>query len=440
VTDSNNNTIKVKTKLYTKTLKSNIEEWHQWCKKANKGCLMITHGSDTLVWYVREPIDKYLSYRNNYFDEGMAPMSVKERDLENYSVKTLFDSQKLGGTCMNCHTAKRNNINHGAIHIRGGSTGGTYIIDDSSLVRYTIPKEYKNLRLAYFDFHPQQEVIAFSTNRYDGAQRYIQNGKWCDFMTDTMGIIVLYDIKTNTLTTAKSVSDPAYDYASPCWSRDGKTLYFCRGPHRDVSQAYNYKFDLYKVEYDSNTKTFGNAECIFPFSHYGVSGAMPKFSPTENFLVVSVIESSTFPSLNDGDYYIVYPDSIMPAGIKYEISINGRKAKENTAPAPHAKIEAMTNANSLDGEKYHSFSSNGRWMVFSSCRLTGTQAITHIVYIDKNGKSSKPFILPQETPNFYKTNIQSFIFPNTSTVPANYDAETTSLNAGKNTKAVKVKL
>ncbi len=440
ITDSNGKQTKAQTKLYTKILQPNIKKWHKWLSLARNGFLSIIHGKDTLIWFVKDPIDKYISYRNNFFAEKQFKMTVSERDLENYNTKILFDTERLNNSCMNCHTASRNNINHGAILIRG-TMSGTYIIDDSSFVRYVVPKQYsQQLYFTYFDFHPKQEVIAFSTNRNDMAERVLQNNKFNDFITDTFGTIVLFDIKTNTVTTAKSLSDPNYDYASPCWSNDGKTLYFCRGPHRDRTKPWNYKFDLYKTEYDSASKTFGEAQCVFPFSNYGVSAAMPKFSTTGNYLVVSVLQSGTFPAVNDGDYYIVYPDSIKPAGEKYKISINGRKAFENTAQALHSKTEELKNANSLDAEKFHSFSSNGRWMVFTSCRLTGIQGITHIVYMDKDGKAGKPFILPQHEADFYSKNILSFVFPNTSTVPANYNVETTARQAGKTNKTINVNL
>jgi hypothetical protein len=48
-------------------------------------------------------------------------------------------------------------------------------------------------------------------------------------------------------------------------------------------------------------------------------------------------------------------------------------------------------ANSPDVESYHSWSSNSRWIVFSSRRMDGLYTRPYIAYIDAHGKACKPF-------------------------------------------------
>jgi hypothetical protein len=71
--------------------------------------------------------------------------------------------------------------------------------------------------------------------------------------------------------------------------------------------------------------------------------------------------------------------------------------------------------NSDYSDSYHSWSSNSKWLIFSSKRGDGLTARPYISYIEENGISEKPFILPQEDPEFYKGFPKSFNIPEFST-------------------------
>jgi hypothetical protein len=62
-------------------------------------------------------------------------------------------------------------------------------------------------------------------------------------------------------------------------------------------------------------------------------------------------------------------------------------------------------------DSYHSWSSNSKWLVFSSRRDDGLTTRPYIAYIDNNGIASKPFILPQSDPEFYNSFLRSFNVP-----------------------------
>ena len=62
-------------------------------------------------------------------------------------------------------------------------------------------------------------------------------------------------------------------------------------------------------------------------------------------------------------------------------------------------------------ESYHSWSANGRWLVFSSKRDDGRSARPYIAYVDENGLAQKPFILPQEDPQFYSRFLKTYNIP-----------------------------
>ena len=74
------------------------------------------------------------------------------------------------------------------------------------------------------------------------------------------------------------------------------------------------------------------------------------------------------------------------------------------------------NLNSDYTDSYHSWSSNGKWIVFSSKRDDGLTARPYIAYIGDNGQSAKPFLLPAEDPDFYDRFIKSYNVPEFSDI------------------------
>ena len=71
----------------------------------------------------------------------------------------------------------------------------------------------------------------------------------------------------------------------------------------------------------------------------------------------------------------------------------------------------MDEINSKDTESYHSWSSNGRWVVFSSRRDDGGYTRPFIAHIDANGKGAKPFELPQADPDYHRQFMKSYNIP-----------------------------
>ncbi len=67
--------------------------------------------------------------------------------------------------------------------------------------------------------------------------------------------------------------------------------------------------------------------------------------------------------------------------------------------------------NSDETESYHSWSSNGKWLVFSSKRGDGLTARPYFAYFNPPDKLGKPFVLPQKDPNLYKIMTLTFNKP-----------------------------
>ena len=82
----------------------------------------------------------------------------------------------------------------------------------------------------------------------------------------------------------------------------------------------------------------------------------------------------------------------------------------------------LDEVNSLEAESYHSWSSNGRWILFATRRDDGNYSRLYIAYFDKNGKAYKPFELPQEDPDYYRYQLKSYNVPEFMVEPVKISA------------------
>ncbi len=76
----------------------------------------------------------------------------------------------------------------------------------------------------------------------------------------------------------------------------------------------------------------------------------------------------------------------------------------------NGKVNRMT-VNSDESESYHSWSSNGKWFVFSSKRDDGLTARPYLAYFGSPDNIGKPFVLPQKDPALYKRLAKTFNRP-----------------------------
>lgn len=75
------------------------------------------------------------------------------------------------------------------------------------------------------------------------------------------------------------------------------------------------------------------------------------------------------------------------------------------------EAKPITAINSNDTESYHTWSSNGHWLVFSSRRDDGTYTRPFFAHMDKDGKWGKPFELPQADPDYHRQFLRSYNIP-----------------------------
>ena len=82
----------------------------------------------------------------------------------------------------------------------------------------------------------------------------------------------------------------------------------------------------------------------------------------------------------------------------------------------------MTEANSEDTESFHNWSTNSRWLVFSSRRDDGLYTRPYFCHVDANGVVGKAFMLPQQNPRrFYRDRFFSFNVPDFTIAPVQFN-------------------
>ena len=80
----------------------------------------------------------------------------------------------------------------------------------------------------------------------------------------------------------------------------------------------------------------------------------------------------------------------------------------------------MDACNSDDTESFHSWSSNSRWIVFSSRRGDGVFTRPFIAHIDSTGQATKPFELPACDPDYHRQLLKSYNVPELITGPVSW--------------------
>jgi len=67
--------------------------------------------------------------------------------------------------------------------------------------------------------------------------------------------------------------------------------------------------------------------------------------------------------------------------------------------------------NSDQSESWHSWSSNSRWLAFSSKRGRGVFTRSYFSYVDTKGNVYKPILMPQKDPAFYDSCLKTYTVP-----------------------------
>jgi hypothetical protein len=336
-----------------------------------------------------EPIDEYLVYRyikpihNKYANVG-----IYQRDLRGFDARPVLRNAAFDGGCVNCHTFRAGDPARMILHIRGPHGPAMLLARDGAVVKVDTRTALHPAPAAYSSWHPRGQVLAFSVNTI--SQFFHTVGENRDVF-DADSDLAVYRVDANTVTTAPGLADPDRLETWPAWSADGRHLYFSSAPKLPQERSREVRYDLVRVAYDPLTGAWGAPETILSARDAGRSLLEPRPSPDGRWLLFCGCDYGNFPIYQtSADLYLM-----------------------DLATRRWRRLECNSDA----CDSYHSWSSNSRWIVFSSKRDNGVFARPYFNYIDPQGRASKPFVLPQEDPAFYDSCIQTFNAPELATGP-----------------------
>ena len=339
----------------------------------------------------REPVDDYLVFRwmtpicNWWRDLG-----VHERRLSSFGRRLVLHGRQFGDGCLNCHTFLGNDTQQMALGIRSRRYGSSTLITSAAEVVKV------KTRFGYTSWHPQGRMVVFSVNKV--RQFFHPAGDELRDVLDLESGLAYYDLSSQSVKTVPQIAHTDQMETYPCWSPDGRTLYFSRAPipwsDRETVPPTGYdqvRYSLMRIRYDPSTDAWGEAETLASADKTGRSMVMPRVSPDGRYIMFCACRYGCFP--------IHQPTSDL-----WVLDLETGRHRELTV-------------NSERSESWHSWSANGRWFVFSSKRQDGLFAKPYLSYFDQQGKAHKPLLLPQRDPGLYDCLHRSYNVPELVTEP-----------------------
>ena len=347
------------------------------------------------IYISPDSIDPYISYRlisPSYvtYEE----LTINQRCLENYDESVIYDnmlcSEDTKGQCINCHNYQQYNPDRMQFHARE-HLGGTIIAYDGTIRKVNMKSDSTLSAGVYPTWHPWLPIIVYSTNLTAQSFHTVDPNKIEVF--DRESDLIVYDVEKNEVANIENAPDELECF--PFWASDGKTLYFCSAHFeyndsidkgQDIIMHYqDVKYQLYKKSFHPETKRFGPRELVY---------------------AADTVQSCTLPRPSPDGRFLMF--TLAPYGIFH---IWHHQADLWMLDLQTGEARNIEEINSPDTESYHSWSSNGRWVLFSSRRYDGNFTRPFIAHIDSNGHGSKPFELPSADPDYHRKFLKSYNVP-----------------------------
>lgn len=375
----------------------NIRRWHE-LTQANAGdTLTVTVAGykdgrweqfrPFLIFVSKYPLDDYgVTYRKfapGY--ETYSKIGIYQRNIHDFNEDPILEGSLLPGQCMGCHTANAADPDQFLFHLRG-KHGATVMQTDGRRKWLETKTDSTVAKAVYSYWHPSGDYVAHSNNIIrqifwtGNNERYIE-------VYDEVSDVIVHDVRSDQyILTPLLMTEDFETY--PAFSSDGKTLYFCSAHKVDVpARAEDMHYNLCSISFDHVTGSFGNqVDTLINAVEIGKSITFPRPSYDGRWLLYSYADFGCFP-------------------------INHKEADLWLMDMKDGSTHPLDKANSSYAESFHNWSSDSRWILFSSRRGDSLYSCIYICQIDDEGNASKPFLLPQKNPDFYHRTLFTFNVP-----------------------------
>lgn len=312
--------------------------------------------------------------------------------------------------CGNCHSFSPGG-NKFAMDVDAFGDKGSYLIADIEKEVKMSPEKF----ITWSDFQEKSTMALLSQISPNG--KYVvstlddneifesrDHPEYSQLFFPIKGILTLYDIEKKEFKALKGADDTMFVQSNSQWSPDNETIYFARSKavqrvqsgmtygtgiydlnkFQAVRDSFlrgkkEFKFDLMKLPF--NNGDGGNPEFIKGASKNNKSNYFPKISPDGNWLV--------FCQANN--YMLLQPDS-----------------KLYIMPTDGSAEPREMNCNTNNMNSWHSWSPNGKWIVFSS-KYFGAYTQLFLTHIDENAMDSPPVWLEYFNVDNRAANIPEFV-------------------------------
>lgn len=270
------------------------------------------------------------------------------------------------------------------IQIRTQDYGSSAIIAQNNTIQ-KIPTKF-----GYTSWHPNGKLAVYSVNKVN--QCFHATGKDPRDAFDFTSGLKVYMVEKQKIVTVPQLFQEAALETWPCWAPDGRTLYFSSGtilwsnfesfPPENLEKC---QYHLMRISYEASTNTWGQVDTVLSANQTGLSITQPRVSPDGRFILFCMHTYGPSPYLQpSSDLYII-----------------------DIATSEYKPLSV----NSTWSESWHTWSSNSRWIAFTSKREGGILGKIYISHIDAEGNATKAFVLPQNDPAFYDSFIKTYNIP-----------------------------
>lgn len=326
-----------------------------------------------------DPIDSYVAYRLIPPDyELWNKMGIYQRNLESFEQTAIVENSQADYNCVNCHSFQAGSPSTFVFHSRE-THPGTMVVRNGTIEKLNTKTDSTMSSLVYPHWHPDCKYIAFSVNATH--QAFHANNKNRVEVYDEASDVVIYDVeKHEILSTDALMGNNAFE-TFPSFAADGKSLYFCSAKAVENMPAdyQDVHYSLCCVGFNAENGTVNEKiDTLYNAAADSMSVSFPRESPNGKFLCFTRHKYGNFSIWHqEADLYMLNKTT--------------------------NQIYPLEKANSERVESYHSWSSNSKWMIFSSRRDDGLYTRPYICYIDDEGQAHKAFMMPQKSPKDYYT-------------------------------------
>ncbi len=326
-------------------------------------------------------------------------------EVSSYRPPVLLTGMKV---CGNCHSFTPDGTTL-AMDVDYGSDKGSYVIapvrpqtilgKDTLISWSDYRREDKELTFGLLSQISPDGRYVISTVKDRSVFAPIDDLFYSQRFFPVAGILVVYDRQTKQFFPLKGADDRRYVQSNPVWSPDGKTVLFVRSESytlaglKDPSSAVVERDEV--TEFFEGGKQFRYDICRVDFNEGRGGAPVPLAGASGNGM------SNYFPRVSPDGKWIVYCQSDSFMLLRPDSTLYILPAAGGTPRKMRCNFPGRMNS-------WHSWSPNGRWLVFAS-KANGPFTQLWLTHIDAQGNDSPAVVLEHFTAADRAANIPEFV-------------------------------